>query len=269
MDLSCPQFIEVLEDLEPTWVGYVFTILNAVFSGSAIIGNLLILVDLKKDSRLHPSSKLLFRSLASTDLYVSLIAQPSIVVYLILILKRDYSLYETSERVPNLSCVVFTVISLCTLTWISVDRLLALRLGIRYRHFVTVARVRRILVFSWLLVLATGTFQFCKHNVYLVILTSNVIICLVLTIFRYIFVTMRRRRAQQIAEMGRQTGHMLRYKKTVYKLLWISLLMVSFYVPFSYVSAVRLVKGPDATSAVWLVSMATVVFLNSSLNPLV
>ena len=224
MDLSCPQFIEILEDLEPTWVGYVeCTILNAVFSGSAIIGNLLILVDLEKDSRLHPPSKLLFRSLASTDLYVGLIAQPSIVVYLILILKRDYSLYETSERVPNLSCVVFTVISLCTLTWISVDRLLVLRLGKRYRHFVTVARVRRILVFSWLLVLAIGTFQFCKHNVYLVILTSNVIICLVLTIFRYIFVTMQRRRAQQIAEMGSQTGHMLRYKKTVYKLLWISL----------------------------------------------
>ena len=270
MDLSCPQFIEILEDLEPTWVGYVeCTILNAVFSGSAIIGNLLILVDLEKDSRLHPPSKLLFRSLASTDLYVGLIAQPSIVVYLILILKRDYSLYETSERVPNLSCVVFTVISLCTLTWISVDRLLVLRLGKRYRHFVTVARVRRILVFSWLLVLATGTFQFCKHNVYLVILTSNVIICLVLTIFRYIFVTMQRRRAQQIAEMGSQTGHMLRYKKTVYKLLWISLLMVSFYVPFSYVTAVRLIKGPDATNAVWLVSMATVVFLNSSLNPFV
>ena len=97
MDLSCPQFIEILEDLEPTWVGYVeCTILNAVFSGSAIIGNLLILVDLEKDSRLHPPSKLLFRSLASTDLYVGLIAQPSIVVYLILILKRDYSLYETS-----------------------------------------------------------------------------------------------------------------------------------------------------------------------------
>ena len=134
MDLSCPQFIEILEDLEPTWVGYVeCTILNAVFSGSAIIGNLLILVDLEKDSRLHPPSKLLFRSLASTDLYVGLIAQPSIVVYLILILKRDYSLYETSERVPNLSCVVFTVISLCTLTWISVDRLLVLRLGKRYR----------------------------------------------------------------------------------------------------------------------------------------
>ena len=45
--------------------------------------------------------------------------------------------------------------------------------------------------------------------------------------------------------------------------------MVSFYVPFSYVTAVRIIKGPDATNAVWLVSMATVVFLNSSLNPLV
>ena len=269
--LRCSLFFDILKDLGETWIDYFFIVVNLILSGSAILGNLLILVALKKDSRLHLPSKLLIRSLASTDLCVGLIAQPSFVVYLILILKKKFGLCETSESVANLSCVVFTVISLCTLTWISVDRFLALQLGMRYRHFVTVARVRRIVVFSWLLVLATGTFQFWKHNFFLVILTFIVIICLILTIFCYtmIFVTMRRRRARQIAEIGQQTGHMLRYKKTVYKLLWISLLMVSFYVPFSYVTAVRLIKGPDATNAVWLVSMATVVFLNSSLNPFV
>ena len=102
---------------------------------------------------------------------------------------------------------------------------------------------------------------------------------------------MRRRRARQIAEIGQQTGNMLRYKKTVYKLLWISLLMVSFYAPFSYVTAVRLIKGPCATDAipfspfvtvrviigpeatkavtVRLVPVKTGVFLNFFLNPCV
>ena len=84
---------------------------------------------------------------------------------------------------------------------------------------------------------------------------------------------------------------MLRYKKTVYKLLWISLLMVSFCAPFSYVTAVRLIKGPYATDGipfypfvtvrviigpeatkavtVRLVPVKTVVFLDFSLNPCV
>ena len=81
---------------------------------------------------------------------------------------------------------------------------------------------------------------------------------------------------------------MLRYKKTVYKLLWISLLMVLFCAPFSYVTAVRLIKGPYATDGipfypfvtvrviigpeatkavtVRLVPVKTVVFLDFSLN---
>ena len=142
MDLRCSQFIDIHGDLEPAWVGYVFTVLNAVFSGSAILGNLLILVALKKDSRLHPPSKLLFRSLASTDLCVGLIAQPSFVIYLIFILKNKLSFCEIIEGVTNVFGAVFAVISLCTLTGISVDRLLALQLGMRYKLFVTVIRVR-------------------------------------------------------------------------------------------------------------------------------
>ena len=192
MDLRCSQFIDILGDLEPTWVGYVSTVLNAVFSGSAILGNLLILVALKKDSRLHPPSKLLFRSLVSTDLCVGLIAQPSFVIYLIFILKNKLIFCEIIEGVTNVFGAVFAVISLCTLTGISVDRLLALQLGMRYKHFVTVVRVRRILVFSWLLVIFSALLQFWNFNVFMGVMTVVVVLCLVTTSFCYskIFVTM-------------------------------------------------------------------------------
>ena len=271
MDLRCSQFIDIHGDLEPTWVGYVFTVLNAVFSGSAILGNLLILVALKKDSRLHPPSKLLFRSLASTDLCVGIIAQPSFVIYLIFILKNKLSFCEIIEGVTNVSGSMFTVISLCTLTGISVDRLLALQLGMRYKLFVTVIRVRKILVLSWLLVISGALLQFWNFDVFLGVMTVVVVPCLVTTSFCYstIFVTMRRRRAQQIAETGKQTGQMLKYKKTVYKLLWISLIIALFYLPLATFITVRLIIGAEATNAILFVLLSTVVFLNSSLNPFV
>ena len=271
MDLRCPQFIDILGDLEPTWVGYVFTVLNAVFSGSAILGNLLILVALKKDSRLHPPSKLLFRSLASTDLCVGIIAQPSFVIYLIFILKNKLIFCEIIEGVTNVSGSMFTVISLCTLTGISVDRLLALQLGMRYKHFVTVVRVRRILVLSWLLVIFSALLHFWNFGVFMGVMTVVVVLCLVTTSFCYskIFVIMRRRRARQIAETGKQTRHMLKYRKTVYKLLWISLIIALFYLPLSTFITVRLMLGAEATNAILMVLLTTVVFLNSSLNPLV
>ena len=271
MDLRCSQFIDIHGDLEPAWVGYVFTVLNAVFSVSAILGNLLILVALKKDSRLHPPSKLLFRSLVSTDLCVGLIAQPSFVLYLIFILKNKLIFCEIIEGVTNVSGSVFAVISLCTLTGISVDRLLALQLGMRYKLFVTVIRVRRILVLSWLLVISGALLQFWNFDVFLGVMTVVVVPCLVTTSFCYstIFVTMRRRRAQQIAETGKQTGQMLKYKKTVYKLLWISLIIALFYLPLATFITVRLIIGAEATNAILFVLLSTVVFLKSSLNPFV
>ena len=102
-------------------------------------------------------------------------------------------------------------------------------------------------------------------------MTVVVVPCLVTTSFCYskIFVTIRRRRARQIAETGKQTGHILKYKKTVYKLLWISLIIALFYLPLATFITVRLIIGAEATNAILFVLLSTVVFLKSSLNPFV
>jgi len=52
------------------------SVLNSVLSVTAFLGNALILNALRKDPSLHPPSKLLLRSLATTDLCVGLIAEP-------------------------------------------------------------------------------------------------------------------------------------------------------------------------------------------------
>ena len=58
--------------------------LNGFVSITAFLGNTLILVALQKESSLHPSSKRLFRNLATTDLCVGLIAGPLLLLILYL-----------------------------------------------------------------------------------------------------------------------------------------------------------------------------------------
>ena len=52
------------------------SVLNIFLSITAFLGNSLILAALRKESSLHPPSKLLLRSLATTDLCVGLISEP-------------------------------------------------------------------------------------------------------------------------------------------------------------------------------------------------
>ena len=56
-------------------------VLNIFLSLTAILGNSLILVALRKESSLHPPSKLLYRNLATTDLLVGLVTHPISVTY--------------------------------------------------------------------------------------------------------------------------------------------------------------------------------------------
>ena len=51
-------------------------VLNAFLAITAFLGNVLVLVALRKDSSLHPPSKLLLRSLAVTDLSAGLFSEP-------------------------------------------------------------------------------------------------------------------------------------------------------------------------------------------------
>ena len=57
------------------------SVLTAFTSVTAFLGNSLVLIALHKESSLHPPSKLLFRSLATTDFCVGLISEPLFVTY--------------------------------------------------------------------------------------------------------------------------------------------------------------------------------------------
>ena len=68
------------------------SVLNIFLSITAFLGNSLIQVALHKESLLHPPSKLLYRSLATTDLCVGIIADPLTVTYWISLVNEQWNI---------------------------------------------------------------------------------------------------------------------------------------------------------------------------------
>ena len=102
--------------------------LNIFLAITATLGNTLNLIVLHKVSSIHPPTKFLLCCMAMTDFCVGVIVQPLFAAFLMEIASGNwYILYMT------LSTLNFTFcgFSLTAATFISVDRLLALLLGMR------------------------------------------------------------------------------------------------------------------------------------------
>ena len=126
-------------------------VVNVILSLTAILGNFLILVALRKESSLHPPSKLLYRCLATTDLLVGLVSQPLQAIYWISIANEHWNLCRYTRDAAYMTGNALCGVSLGTMTAITVDRLLALLLGLRYKQTVTLKRTNIILAASWVL----------------------------------------------------------------------------------------------------------------------
>ena len=121
----------------------IFAGLSIFLAISSSVGNFVILSALYRVSSIYPPTKLFFRCLAATDLCVGLIVQPlyttSIMSYA-MEMNENVSYY--TGKICATSSTILCGVSLLTTTVISVDRLLALLLGLRYRTFVTLRRAR-------------------------------------------------------------------------------------------------------------------------------
>ena len=250
--------------------------LNGFVAITAFLGNTLILVALHKESSLHAPSKLLFRNLATTDLCVGLIVEPLFVTYLISILKERWNIFPYVAAVSNITSYILCGVSLLTLTAISVDRLLALLLGLRYRQVVTLKRTYGIVVVLWILSTAGATMILWNDGITLWYHCVVVTLCVVTSIFSYtkIFFTLRHNQiqAQGNVNQGQPSQivqlNIARYKRTVSSALWVQLALVVCYLPFPIVEVLRLQR--EVSSFLLVVSFYSVilVFLNSSLNPI-
>ena len=257
----------------------VLLVLNTSLSITAFLGNTLILVALHKESSLHPPSKLLLRSLAITDLLVGIIVEPLYVAYLMSVKsKRWYICYNVYVAL-FIASYILCAVSLLVLTAISVDRLLALWLGLRYRQVVTLRRVYITVIVMWVLsIVATSTSYIWNPQLLSLFLYIHLSFCLSIIIFSYMKIFFMLRHYQIQAEINvaqeqpRQAIplNIARYRKAVYSALWVQVTLFICYLPFGITQAFTDLKSVRFSSSVYLAKTFsfTFVFLNSALNPL-
>ena len=106
------------------------SVVNIFLSIVTFLGNTLILVALHKETSLHLPSNLLFRSLATTDLCVGIIVESIAVSYFISVINEQWNIRRYATVASYITGYILCSASLFTLTAISVDRLLALLLGV-------------------------------------------------------------------------------------------------------------------------------------------
>ena len=251
-------------------------VLNIPLSVTAFLGNILIQVALHKESSLHPPTKLLLRSLSASDLCVGLILEPLVVIAWFSAVKENWDICRYALNSSLIGTFTLGTVSLLTLTAISVDRLLALLLGLRYRQVVTLKRTWINVIVIWIISsIAPGVYFF---NYYITLWCGNIgiSICLVTSTFCYteIFLYLRHHHTQvqdQVHNGQLNQANQLniaRYRKAVYSALWLQLTLVACYLPQSI--AGTLLVNREFSPSLFLASCftSTFVYLNSSLNPI-
>ena len=251
------------------------SVINTFLSITAFLGNTLILVALRKDTSIHPSSKLLYRNLAITDLCVDIIVEPLRVAYWISVVNRRWDICYYTDLTGYFLGVTLCSVSLITLTAISVDRLLALLLGLRYRQVVTLRRTRSIVIGGWIVSIVGASTSFLNILIVSLYVYISTAFCLVTTICAYtkIFMSLRHNQihGQNHVVQGQSsqanTLNKARYRKAVYSALWVQVTLVICYLPYGIAAALTPQRGMPLSTYLALQFTATLVFLNSSLNP--
>lgn len=260
---------------------YSLAAVNILLVLAASLGNALILAALPKVSSLHPPTKLMFQCLTVTDLGVGVIAQLVFIIHLISTVHERMQLCYTVVAINEVVAGILLGVSLVTLTAISIDRLLALSLGLQYRHKVTLQRVQAMLIFVWFLNISLSIVRmFWNYFVISTVISAAIFSSLSISAFSYakIFLTLRRRNAMQ-EDIVRQEQpnseegmnrplNIARYRKTVSTALYVQLSMIACYLPYGIISSIQYEKGYSPSINLASLLAATLGGLNSTLNPI-
>ncbi|XP_068683097.1 melanocyte-stimulating hormone receptor-like [Montipora foliosa] len=250
------------------------SVFNILLSLTAFFGNVVILIALHNETSLHPSTKLLFRCLATSDLCVGLLSEPLIVSYWMSIVTGRFDICPYALASNVITSLTLCSVSLLTLTALSVDRLFALILEARYRHIVTFKRTMACVIFFWVVSVVSTTSYFWNYVITVWYRYIGVLLCILVSTFAYAksFIILHRytRQLQTDYQPAYQPKprHLKRYISAIYTALWLQFALVICYLPFGITEALTSQIGLSSSFFVVRESAATLVFLNSSLNPI-
>ena len=267
-----------VQDLDSLYI--INIVLNTFLSYSAIMLNIITIHVIKKSSSLSNPLKILLLSLAVSDLGVGLLVQPLYIALLV----RSMQGHDRSLNLYNAFIAFVTLFSFASLFGVmalSVDRFLSVHLHLRYQELVTHKRVVAVVISIW--VLST----FCS----LIALSIPTIICyMIFFIIDFaclltttwlnikIFFTVRRLTNQiQVvqeqepyrAAINSEMANAVSLRKTALGTFYVYFVYLVCYLPQICSYGVLVFSASRTVRKVLLLFTLTMVFLNSSLNPVI
>ena len=254
-----------------------FAIWNILTCITAVCGNTFIIASIRRVSSLHLPSKVLLVCLALTDLCVGFITQPLYVARILFPECHSIGLYLLIGY--NTTGFLFSGVSMLTITAISVDRLLAVTLGLRYRQVVTVWRTRILLVSFWTISMAFGMMFFHYLDVTSYLTVVIILLCILISTFCYVKICYALRHHQVTVQPPAHQGekrrqrvnqlNVMRFRKTVVSALWVQATFLMCFLPLTIIMI--LVISSFRTATVFFIRdlAISLLFFNSSLNPFI
>ena len=260
------------------WSYLTLCILNAYFSYSATILNIVAIYAIGKTLSLPKNFKTLLLSLAVSDLGVGLLVQPMYIAKII-----DSQQNNTTNDTNNVIDLAFPIpvnlfifASLFGVTALCADRFLAIYLHLRYQELVAYQRVAAVVVSIWVISALISLIRFFipKNIMYVsfvIIISACIVTATSLSVKLYL--TLRRHINQiQVPQVAQndQGESVQRKRKSAMASLYVYLVFIVCYLPDICVLIIDAsISEPRNDLQHLQFYTVTLLFLNSTINPLI
>ncbi|CAH3127952.1 unnamed protein product, partial [Porites lobata] len=271
-----PLFMASAEDLNFTFV-VINCFFNAFLSFTAIVLNIITMQALRKTSSLPKTLKTLLLSLAVSDLGIGLLVQPLYVAILVMKIKQNTNstAYDTVNEAYLIQGKTLASASHFGVLALAVDRFLAIYLHLRYQELVTHKRVVAVVISVWVFSASISVLhQLYDYDIMPAVI---VVVCVVTTGLLYckIYASVRHHANQihalqvQQATQNEDMANAARLKKSSLATFYVYLVYLVCYLPLSCVVFAAKTNGETPLLSHLSYLTFTLVYLNSSLNPLI
>ena len=269
-----PIFTE-LEDLRATCIAN--SVFNIFLTYTAFMLNIVTIYAIYKTSTMPKTLKTLLLSLACSDVAVGLFSQPLYTFFLINWL-RLHNLGCNTAQVRTILSGLFLTASFLSVVAVSVDRFLAVHLHLRYQELVTHKRVVVVVIGKWLCsAFVSSTVLWGMPSVWNI--TESVLAAfgfiVTFVVYTRIYLIVRRHKnqihsmqVQEVAHSDEIKSFIVLLKSTV-GIFYVYLVFLICYLPLFICMAVIQFYGSSIVLKKLFLFLLTLVFLNSSLNPVI
>ncbi|XP_022808503.1 histamine H2 receptor-like [Stylophora pistillata] len=269
-----PKYAE-LADLRSTF--FANCVFNSFLIYTTIALNIATIYAIHKTSIMAKTLKTLLLSLAFSDVAVGLFIQPLYSFLLIKWLQVD-NLNCNISGLLNISGHFFSTASFLGVIAVSVDRLLAIHLHLRYQGLVTHKRVVIVVTGIWVCsAFVSSTILWGLRSTQVLIVTVALAFGFIITFLVYIKIYLAvQRHRNQIQSMQirneAQSDEMKNFAvfiKSTVGIFYVFLVYLTCYFPIFITKAAILIYGSNSTLKKLFLFSLTLMYLNSTLNPVI